>query len=203
MAETNEIIALPEPSFTGPNSLEQVLAHRRSVRDYQDSTIELAGIGQLLWAAQGITHARGLRTAPSAGALYPLEIYVVTGRADGLPAGVYHYDSKHHQLMKTLDQDKRSALAAAAYSQDWIKKAPVIFVFTAAFERTMKKYSQRGVRYVHIEAGHAAQNLFLQSQALGLSSVVVGAFVDDAVSRSLQLPPDIQPLLLMPAGHKR
>ena len=202
MAQPSENVALPEPSVTGSNSLEQLLAQRRSIRDYQTATLKLAEIGQLLWAAQGITHLQGLRTAPSAGALYPLELYVVTGRIEGLAQGVYHYDPGHHQLIKTSDGDLRDALTRAASSQGWIKPAPAIIVFTADYERTTRKYGKRGIRYVHIEVGHAAQNLFLQSESLGLATVVVGAFNDDEVARVLRLPADIQPLLLMPVGRK-
>ena len=202
MAQPSENVALPEPSVTGSTPLEQLLAQRRSVRDYQTTALELTEIGQLLWAAQGITDLQGLRTAPSAGALYPLELYVVTGRIEGLAQGVYHYDPRHHQLIKTSDGDLRDALTRAALSQGWIKPASAVIVFTADYERTTKKYGKRGKRYVHIEVGHAAQNLFLQSESLGLATVVVGAFHDDEVARILQLPADLQPLLLMPIGRK-
>ena len=202
MAEPGENVALPEPSVTGTTSLEQLLAQRRSIRDYHATALELPEIGQLLWAAQGITHLQGLRTAPSAGALYPLEIYVVTGGIEGLAQGVYHYEPRYHQLIKKSDGDLREALARAALSQDWIKNASTIFVFTADYERTTRKYGKRGKRYVHIEVGHAAQNLFLQSESLGLATVVIGAFHDDEVARLLQLPNELQPLLLMPVGRK-
>lgn len=202
MAQPGENVVLPEPSVTGSTSLEQLLAQRRSIRDYQTTTLELAEIGQLLWAAQGITHLQGLRTAPSAGALYPLELYVITGRIEGLAPGVYHYDPGYHQIIKTGDGDLRDALARAALSQGWIKSASAVIVFTADFERTTRKYGKRGKTYVHIEVGHAAQNLFLQSESLGLATVVVGAFDDDEVARVLQLPADLQPLLLMPVGRK-
>jgi len=202
MAQPSENVALPEPSVTGSTSLEQLIAQRRSIRDYQTTAVELAEIGQLLWAAQGITDLHGLRTAPSAGALYPLELYVVTGRIEGLAHGVYHFDPRHHQLIKTIDGDLRDALTRAALSQGWMKHASAVIVFTADYERTTRKYGKRGKRYVHIEVGHAAQNLFLQSESLGLATVVVGAFNDDEVARMLRLPADLQPLLLMPVGRK-
>jgi len=202
MAQPSENVALPEPSVTGSTPLEQLLAQRRSIRDYQTTALELSEIGQLLWAAQGVTDLQGLRAAPSAGALYPLELYVVTGRIEGLAQGVYHYDPRHHQLMKTSDGDLRDALTRAALSQGWIKPASAVIVFTADYERTTMKYGKRGKRYVHIEVGHAAQNLFLQSESLGLATVVVGAFNDDEVARVLRLPADLQPLLLMPVGRK-
>jgi SagB-type dehydrogenase family enzyme len=144
----------------------------------------------------------GLAHRTFGGALYPLELYVVTGRIESLAQGVYHYDPSHHQLIKTSDGDRRDALIRAALSQGWIKPASTIIVFTADYERTTRKYGKRGKRYVHIEVGHAAQNLFLQSESLGLATVVVGAFNDDEVARVLRLPADIQPLLLMPVGRK-
>lgn len=203
MAQPSDNVALPIPSVTGSTAIEQLLAQRRSIRDYQSTALELAEIGQLLWAAQGITQqVQGLRTAPSAGALYPLELYVVTGCIEGLAQGVYHYDPSQHQLLKTGDGDLRKALTRAALSQGWINQASAVIVFTADYERTTRKYGKRGERYVHIEVGHAAQNLFLQSESLGLATVVVGAFNDDEVARVLRLPADLQPQLLMPIGRK-
>ena len=203
MAQPGEIVTLPEPSVTGSTSFEQLLAQRRSIRDYQTITLELAEIGQLLWAAQGITHLQGLRTAPSAGALYPLELYVVTGPIQGLQQGVYHYDPRHHQLIKTGDGDLRDTLTRAALSQGWIRHASAVIVFAADYERTTEKYGKRGKRYVQIEVGHAAQNLFLQSEALGLATVVVGAFRDNELAGLLQLPADVRPLVLMPIGRSQ
>ena len=202
MVQSIRSVPLPEPSVAGASSVEQLLAQRRSRRDYKAAAIELAEIGQLLWAAQGVTHSQGLRTAPSAGALYPLELYVVTGPIEGLARGVYHYDPGHHQLLKTSDDDLRDALARSAFSQAWIKQAPTVIVFTADYERTANKYGKRGKRYVHIEVGHASQNLFLQSEALGLATVVVGAFNDEEVANILRLPSELQPLLLMPIGRQ-
>ena len=202
MANASNNVELPRPSLAGKNSLEQLLAKRRSIREYADGSLQLAEISQLLWAAQGITHANGLRTAPSAGALYPLELYVVVGRSPDLASGVYRYDPKRHQLQKSAGDDVRDALAQAALSQDWVKTASAVMVFAADYERTTKKYGKRGLRYVHMEVGHAAQNLFLQAESLGLASVVVGAFNDDKVAQVLQLPSELQPLLLMPIGRK-
>lgn len=201
MAEPGEQVPLPEPAHATDRSLETLLRQRRSVRAYRDAALQLSGIGQLLWAAQGITHPEGLRTAPSAGALYPLELYLVAGNVHGLAAGVYHYRPAAHVLSRVHDGDRRAALARSAHGQDWVREAAAVVVFAAVYGRTTRKYGERGVRYVHIEAGHAAQNLFLQAQALGLASVVIGAFDDGAVSRALGLPGDVEPLLLMPVGH--
>ena len=180
----------------------QLLQQRRSVREYSSESLSLSDIGQLLWAAQGVTHPRGLRTAPSAGALYPLELYVVAGNINGLEAGVYHYQIHKHRLVLHVSGDKRKELGEAAYMQTWLSEAPAVFVFSADYKRTSKKYGKRAKRYVHMEVGHAAQNLFLQAEDIGLGSVVVGAFYDEEVAELLQLPAGFAPLALMPAGKK-
>ena len=202
MAQTQENIALPKILPGDEQALSQLLKQRRSVREFQSVSLSLEEIGQLLWAAQGITHPLGYRTAPSAGALYPLELYVVVGQVEGMDRGVYHYLAKEQRLVKTLDGDKRKRLARAAYWQSWISDAPAVVVFTAVYKRTTRKYGSRGKRFVHIEVGHAAQNLFLQAVSLGLASVVVGAFGDDDVKDLLQLPDDVEPMIMMPVGKK-
>jgi SagB-type dehydrogenase family enzyme len=202
MADSHESLVLPEPDRSGQHPLETLLFQRRSVRDYRTTPLALSDIGQLLWAAQGITHGQGLRTAPSAGALYPLELYVIAGRIDGLSAGVYHYQPDGHQLLAILRGDRRNDLSQAALGQSWIADAAAVVVFAAVYERTARKYGERAARYIHMETGHAAQNLFLQAGALGLDTVVVGAFDDDAVAALLELPSDTRPLLLMPVGGK-
>ena len=201
MSEPRETIQLPEPASAGDRSLEELLQQRRSVRDYPDAALPLADISQLLWAAQGITHPAGLRTAPSAGALYPLELYVVAGNVAGLAAGVYHYRADGHRLTRMHGGDQRKPLAQAALEQTWVGGAAAVVVIAAVYDRTTRKYGQRGVRYVHMEVGHAAENLFLQAEALGLATVVVGAFRDDEVAGVLQLPADVRPLALMPVGR--
>ena len=202
MALTSDHIALPAPAITGNHSLEALLQQRRSVREYPDVALSLADIGQLLWAAQGITHSGGYRTAPSAGALYPLELYVVVGHVHGLANGIYHYHPKGHYLEKTTAGDEREALAEAALSQSSVEQAAAVIVFTAVYARTEKKYGKRAQRYVQIEVGHAAENLFLQAESLGLATVVVGAFDDHEIARVLRTPADQEPVLLMPIGHK-
>ena len=202
MTSSARIIPLPGPVTTGEASLESLLQQRRSVREYRDAALDLPAIGQLLWAAQGITDPRGLRTAPSAGALYPLELYVVAGNIEGLTPGVYHYHPDRHQLQQTLPGDQRDLLARAAHGQSWVRTAAAVIVITAVYERTTGKYADRGIRYVHMEVGHAAQNLFLQAEALDLATVVVGAFEDDAVAALLGLPGDAQPLMLLPVAAK-
>lgn len=202
MAQTDETIVLPRISLSGTQSLPQLLSQRRSVRDFQARPLPLGTLGQLLWAAQGITHAQGLRSAPSAGALYPLELYVALGEVEGLAPGIYRYLPQAHQLEKTAPADQRKKLARAAYQQSWLGNAPIVVVFAAVYERTTWKYGERGLRYVHMEAGHAAQNLFLQAESLGLGTVIVGAFDDDEIQTVLQLPHDQQPLILMPVGQK-
>ncbi len=202
MAESDELIKLPEPELTGSRSVEQLMHQRRSVRTYQKAALDLAEVGQLLWSAQGVSDVRGLRTAPSAGALYPLKLFVVVGDVNDLSAGIYQYDPKEHSLLKTTNGDLRKPLQKAALGQSCVGDAAVIFVFTAIYQRTTWKYGKRGVRYVHMEVGHAGQNLFLQAEALQLGTLVVGAFDDDEVSEVLKLDSDTQPLSLMPVGRK-
>lgn len=202
MTAQGEYISLPATTVAADGQpLEGLLQQRRSLRTFGKAPLSLAVLGQLLWAAQGISHSQGLRTAPSAGALYPLELYVVAGEVEGLPSAVYHYIPEGHRLMETALGDHRQALARAALEQSWLSDAAVVVVFTAIYARTTRKYGDRGVRYVHMEVGHAAQNLFLQAEARALGSVVVGAFRDDEVSKLLGLSADTQPLLLMPVGR--
>jgi SagB-type dehydrogenase family enzyme len=190
-------IRLPRPSQQGERSLEETLAARRSVRAFTSESLTDDEILQLLWAAQGITHPEGLRTAPSAGALFPLELYVATS------AGLYHYNPAKHELRQRDGADLRRPLYRAALAQDAVMEAPAVFVVTAVYGRTAAKYGDRTERYVHIEVGHAAQNLLLQAVALDLAGVPVGAFDDDQVGKALQLPGDESPLYLIPVGHPR
>ena len=203
MSQTDTNIRLPAPRFEGGISIEEAMHQRRSIREFTPQGVDLNEISQLLWAAQGITHGDGLRTAPSAGALYPLEIYLVAGKVRGLETGVYHYRPDDHALEETLEGDVRKALARAALGQNWIRDAPAVLVFTAIYSRTTKKYGKRGKRYVRIEVGHAGQNVFLQATAMGLGTVVVGAFTDSSVSQVLQLEDGEQPLSLMPVGRPK
>lgn len=198
----SDTIALPKTIITEQDALGRLLQQRRSLRDFQPGSLILSEVGRLLWAAQGITHPDGLRTAPSAGALYPLELYLVAGQVDGLAPGIYHYEPRRHQLTLTESGDHRKVLAHAAYGQSWMEGAAVMMAFTAAYQRTSRKYGQRGERYVHIEVGHAVENLFLQAEAMGLGSVVVGAFDDEEIARHLRLPPATEPLIIMPVGKR-
>jgi SagB-type dehydrogenase family enzyme len=198
VSQDSGTIQLPEPVLVGNVSLEQTLYKRRSIRDFSDKNLTWDEIGQLLWATQGITDPAGLRTAPSAGARYPLEVYVVTKE------GVYHYDPHRHQIRLHFEGDLRRGLHSASLQQDAIIKAPTIFVLSAVYERTQARYGEeRTPRYVHMEIGHAGQNLLLQAVALELGSVIIGAFYDDRVKETLSLPADHEPLYLIPVGHPR
>jgi SagB-type dehydrogenase family enzyme len=191
-----DVTPLPTPDLAGQMSLETALAQRRSVREFDARPLTAAEVGQLLWAAQGITGERGYRTAPSAGALYPLEIYLAT--ADGL----YHYEAGQHALTVVSRADPRPALREAALDQAPGGQAPAVFVIAAVVERTAAKYgAERSPRYVHLEAGHAAQNLLLQAVALELGAVPIGAFDDAAVQEAMGLSADQQPLYLIPVGQ--
>ena len=196
-------IKLPEPRTDGGMSVERALLERRSVRDYGRGALTLVQAAQLLWAAQGITSNEGLRTAPSAGALYPLEVYLAAGEVKGLGQGVFRYDPNGHVLHHVSEKDRRSELARAALGQSWIAESASVVVLAAVYERTTRKYGQRGIRYVHMEAGHAAQNVFLQATALGLGTTMVGAFDDRAVTTLLQRRADVHPLYLIPVGLRK
>ena len=200
---TGETVALPEPRVHSDVSVEETLRTRRSVRDYADAPLTLAEVGQLLWAAQGVTDPTGFRTAPSAGALYPLEVYLVAGSVDDLAPGVYRYRPHEHQLVRVSAGDRRAELSAAALGQSCVQEGAAVLVFAGVYERTAQKYGERGVRYVHMEVGHAAQNVYLQAVALDLGTVVVGAFHDEDVQAALGMAEDERPLCIMPVGRKR
>ncbi len=192
------MLTLPDPQTEGRMSLEQAIAQRRSLRDFRNEALTPQQISQLLWAAQGITgegHGRRFRAAPSAGALYPIEVYAV--KADG----VFLYKPDEHALEPWMSQDLRSQLSAVALNQPWVAAAPVNLVFTAVHERVTRKYGQRGVRYSLIEVGHIAENVHLQAVAMGLGSVPVGAFSDQEVRALLNLPPNQEPLYIISIGY--
>jgi len=193
--------ALPEPSLDGRLSLERALVRRRSVRRYGPDALALAEAGQLLWAAQGITHGDGKRTSPSAGALYPLDTYLVAERVTDLEPGVYGYQALGHGLSQISHGRVLSGLAAAARGQDWIAGAAAAIALSAVTARTSERYGERGRRYVHMEAGHAAQNVLLQAAALGLAAVVVGAFDDVEIARLLGCDVAEHPLCLLAIGR--
>lgn len=192
-----ELITLPEPNKPGPMPLEQAIAVRHSRRHFLPKFLTLEQIGQLAWAAQGRDASSEYRTSPSAGATYPLELFVTTDE------GMFHYLPVKHALEKLTDQDLRSPLASAAWGQEFIQAAPLTLLFAAEFTRTTGRYGKRGIRYVYMEAGHAAQNVHLQAEALGLGSVAVGAFDDAAVSKVLSMPPNFEPLYMVTVGYCR
>jgi SagB-type dehydrogenase family enzyme len=203
-------VKLPGPAAAGTVSVEAALAARRSVRSFAPSPLALAEAAQVLWAAYGINRPRpeaptlrgGLRTAPSAGATYPLEVYLVAGEVTGLEPGVYRYLSAGHELEPVVPGDRRAALAAAALGQASVRTAPAALVYSAVFERTTGRYGARGrERYGWIDLGHSAQNVYLQCAALGLGTVAVGAFTDAEVSRAVGLPAAEEPLYIMPVGR--
>ena len=200
-ASPTQMIQLPDPRTEGDIAVETALQKRRSVRSYKNEPLDLAEISQLLWSAQGVTHPRGFRTAPSAGALYPLELYVIAGRIENLPPAIYRYSPHQHALMSIVSGDKRTELSRAALRQGAIRKAPAVLLFCAVYERTTGKYGQRGIRYVHMEVGHAAQNVCLQAIALRLHTAVIGAFHDEAVKEVAHLPVNEQPLYFVTIGR--
>lgn len=195
------MVQLPAPAGDSDISIEKALRERRSIRDYRSESLTLSEISQLLWAAQGITASGFYRAAPSAGALYPIEIYVIAGVVEGLAEGIYRYSPKKHLLNLERDGDCRRDLCKAALMQDCIRYAPCSIVIAAVYERTTGKYGDRGIRYVHMEVGHVAENISLQAVSLNIGTVIIGAFSDDQVKRAIGLPGGERPLCIMPLGR--
>jgi SagB-type dehydrogenase family enzyme len=204
---TTESVPLPAPSDDGDLPVEAAIADRRSRREYADRALDRRELGQLLWAAQGVTErSSGFRAAPSAGALYPLELYVVVGTpgVSDLDGGVYRYRPGPHDLVPGESGDVQPELRAAAVDQAFVGAAAIDVVVCAVDERTTGKYGERGRRrYVPMEAGHAGQNLYLQAESLGLATVSVGAFDDDRVRELVGAPADRRPLYVFPVGGRR
>ncbi len=194
--KTDKVIQLPEPASDGGMSVEAALAKRESVRHFTSVPLTLSLLSQILWAAQGITRNWGGRTAPSAGALYPLELYLA------LLDGFFHYIPRNHQLMHISESNFIEDLAAVALGQQCIRESSAVVVIAAVYKRIEQKYGRRGERYVKVEAGHAAQNILLQAVSQGIGAVPVGAFYED-VRMVLSLPSDHEPLYLIPLGHTR
>lgn len=198
MSNTVRTIQLPKPVLNKSAYLDQVLQERRSVRNFANKELTLEQISQLLWAGDGISDtAKELRTAPSAGALYPLDLYVV--KKDG----VWHYIVKNHSLQLMTPSDLRAALSIAALGQVSITRAPLDIVITAQYDRITAKYSEHSTKYAQLEAGHIAQNLALEAVALGLASVPIGAFNDENIKKILQLPTNHEPVYIIPIGYKK
>jgi SagB-type dehydrogenase family enzyme len=197
-------IQLPPPSQEGGLSLEAAIVRRRSLRRFAPATISQSQLSQILWAAQGISDSRSkLRTVPSAGASYPLEVFVVCGLngIEGVAEGIYHYNIASHSLTQHYASDARAELSRAALNQDFISQAPLSIVICARYERTARIYCERGERYVHMEVGHVGQNIYLQATALGLATVAIGAFYDEKVGQVLRLDEPLKPLYIMPVGR--
>jgi SagB-type dehydrogenase family enzyme len=202
----NEIVQLPSPALKGGLSVEETISRRRTQRRFSSEALPLHEWGQILWAAQGITSTPGSkkRAAPSAGALYPLDIYLILGK-NALPplgTGVYHYLPDSHALQRLSDEDLMRQIAEASLSQYWMSESPGMILITAEYPGITGKYGLRGIRYAHIEVGHVAQNCFLQAESLGLNAGIVGAFEDDTLSAILPIPKGHEPILILPIGRK-
>jgi SagB-type dehydrogenase family enzyme len=196
------MIKLPEPRYEGDVSIEETLVKRRSVRDYTREPLTLIEVSQLLWAAQGTTADGVYRAAPSAGALYPLEVYMIVGNVEDLAAGAYRYKPKGHELIMVLEGDMRSRLADAALGQSPVRNGAIDIVLSSVYNRITRKYGDRGVRYALIELGHVGQNICLQATAMDLGSVCIGAFDDEQVRDLLKLPEEEAPLYIIPIGKQ-
>jgi len=195
-------IALPQPDLDGTMSLEKAIFQRRSVRHYAQTPLTLAELSQLLWAAQGLTDPEGLRAAPSAGAIYPVETYVAVRTVEGLNPGLYRYLPEKHALEEILIGDICKDLAAACLNQPYVFRCCANIILTGKYDKIAHRYGGRGVRYTHIEIGHISENIYLQAEALGLGTVAIGAFSDSELKEVLRLPEDEDPLYVMPVGKK-
>ena len=193
------------PREKGDVSVEEAIARRRSVRRYATESLPLSQLSQVLWAAQGLTGTGRFRAAPSAGATYPLEVFVFIGKdgIEGLQEGVYHYNVRNHSLEPHKAGDLREELSSAALDQEFIAQAPVDIVICALYERTGQRYGRRAERYVPMEVGHVGENIHLQAVALGLAVVMVGAFEDERVRKLMGLPEEVRPLYIIPLGKPR
>lgn len=192
------MIKLPLVKTRGEMSVEEAISRRRSQRKFKDTPLSQEHLSQILWAAQGITSQYGFRSAPSAGATFPLTVYVAVGEVKDIPAGVYRYRPEGHYLEAISDKDIRNKLLTSALGQVMIAEAPVDIIITAEYNRTTHRYRKRGVRYVDMEVGHAGQNIYLECESLGLGTCAVGAFDDRAVKQLLGIRED--PLYIMPIG---
>jgi SagB-type dehydrogenase family enzyme len=198
--QAGDMIELPDVITDGDISLERAISLRRSVRAYRDAPLTLSELGQLLWSAQGVTNERGFRTAPSAGATFPLEMFVMVNNVGNLAKGIYHYDPFDHSLELIRKEDVAEPLFGACLSQSMILEGGAVLIFTAVYERTTARYGDRGERYILNEVGHASQNVHLQAAALDLGTVVIGAYRDDEVEDVLRLGDQHKVLYLMPVG---
>lgn len=197
---SNMIIKLPPFSTKGNISLEEAILKRRSIRSFKEDELSLNEISQILWSAQGITKKTdyiNLRSAPSAGAIYPITVFVV--KKDG----VFEYLPEEHSLKPITQKDIRTELSKASLNQRFIEKAPLSLILCADYSKITKKYANRGIQYAHIEVGHIAQNINLQAVALGLGSVCVGAFEDEKVSKVAFLPSSCRPIYIIPIGKPK
>jgi len=191
-----ETIQLPEPKYDGEVSVEKALLERRSIREYKEDSLTLSEVSQILWAAQGITDPKtGHRTAPSARATYLLNVYILPGKVIGLPVGLYQYQPTHHELLKMVGGDMKAKLFEAA-GQAPIQNAPAALIITGLTAKT------KNPNWFYLEAGHAAQNVYLEGVSLNIGTVVMAGFQEDAVKKALNLPADETVIYIMPIGKK-
>lgn len=198
--ELGEVIDLPEVDRTEGGQFYDLLFRRHSVRSFSEDPMDMRELSRLLFSGQGITRANRFRTVPSGGAQYPIDIYVLVGDVEGLDAGIYKYVPQGHRLERVSNEDRRRQMGSAALGQDWLADAPVVLVICAEYRRITGRYGERGERYAIIESGCTAQNISLESEDLGLGTVLIGAFHDRSVAQLIEAPDGVEPLLIMPIG---
>jgi len=196
-------IKLPAPVTESKTSIEKAIKERRSIRKYRNIALSINELSQLLWAGQGITDSfNKYRSYPSAGALFPLELYVAINKVEKIEKGLYYYDPFKHVLIKKSDKDIIPEITQAALNQQFINESAIVLIYTAIKSRSTSRYGERGLRYIYMEAGHAAQNIYLQAVSLNLGVVVIGAFIDKEISKILNLKDDEIPVYIIPVGKK-
>ena len=200
-------VDLPQAEISSNMSVDEAIQNRRSVRCFSTTSLTLQDVSQLLWAAQGITDSeRNFRATPSAGHVFPMEVYLVAGNGSvqGLEAGIYHYNPFNNTLEKIVDGDQRYNLSQAAHQQEWVYEAPISLVITGDYLKMEDKYPEGNIstRFVDMEAGHIGENIYLEAVSRGLGTVAIGSFYDNQMINLLKLPSNETPLYIYPVGYK-
>lgn len=201
----NETVKLPEPETKGGPPIWDCLRKRRSVRDYKTQTVSLKELSQILWGSYGVTAKEWgyyLKTAPSAGALYPIEIYVASFNVEGLKKGIYHFNPKDMTLIGVFEGDFSGEITSACLGQDFILDSAFTLVLTAIPSRTMGRYRERGVRYILMDLGCIIQNIYLSLTAMNMGGCIIGAFSDSAMNKIMNLNPEKELVLALFSAGK-
>ncbi len=197
-----EKISLPEPTFMSNTSIENALLSRRSMRIFKPESLSIEEISQLAWAAQGVNDPRGFRTSPSAGAFYPINLYIVTQNVENLPKGIYKYKAEEHELIQIASEENASQFFNSITTQYSLKNPAAIFIFSAKVEQIIASYGSFGKKFLYMEAGHTTQNLYLQTTSLEIGTTMIGGVNEKEIRQALNMSSYEHPLCMMPVGKK-